>query len=372
MKKTDKPSYPGLYGLRAISILLVLFFHFDFGFPSVPDSLQWAKPFFDLLHDGQMGVNIFFVISGFLITSLMLQEEAAYGKVSLKDFYLRRTLRIFPAYYFLLLLYAVLQYNGIIHLEPYPWITAITYTKYLNWYYEWYTPHAWSLSMEEQFYLVWPVIFTYAPRFRTITMVVLLFIPPFVKAYDFKQDIELFNILTIFERIDAIAVGCLVALYKDKIIRVLSRDWTLTFWTALIILMMNTFKVTPTTPYLIKVYIVMLGSTFGLVANVAIAAIVLYSVFGPRSLWFRFLNTRPMIYLGLLSYSIYLWQQFFAVNSDYWFTNRPWEFLGILVTALFSYYVVEKPFLKLKARFSHLRIRRQNKLAEMESTGVIE
>src|SRR3954471_9615667 len=109
MTKTDKPSYPSLYGLRAISILLVLFFHFDFGFPSIPGSLQWAKPFFDLLHDGQMGVNIFFVISGFLITSLMLQEEEAYGKVSLKDFYLRRTLRIFPAYYFLLLFYAVLQ-----------------------------------------------------------------------------------------------------------------------------------------------------------------------------------------------------------------------------------------------------------------------
>jgi peptidoglycan/LPS O-acetylase OafA/YrhL len=370
MKKTDKPSYPSLYGLRAISILLVLFYHF--GLPDLPQNLQWANPLFALFRDGQLGVNIFFVISGFLITSLLLQEEAAQGKISLKNFYIRRTLRIFPAYYFLLLVYAILQIKGMIDIKKDSWLTAVTYTKYFNWNDEHYTPHAWSLSVEEHFYLFWPPFFVYARRLRVWLLAALIFMVPILKFYDHFHDILWINDLTLFERIDAIAIGCLVAIYKDEIVNSMRKYWTVIFLAGITILLATTYQPEASSPKWLKGIAVTIGSTHGLVANLAIAAIVTYSVFGPRGLWFRLLNFRPLVYIGLLSYSLYLWQQFFAVNSDYWFTNPPWEYAAVFASALFSYYVIERPFLRLKSRFSVLRIRRQGKKQEVAAAGTTE
>src|SRR6476659_7374830 len=123
---------PSLNGLRAISILLVIASHYVmyyFNVNHVP--LDDTLVSFNL---GHLGVNVFFVISGFLITSLLLREEEVAGNISLKNFYARRTIRIFPAYYFVLIVYGVLQLLHIISISKTSWITAITYTKYFNWY----------------------------------------------------------------------------------------------------------------------------------------------------------------------------------------------------------------------------------------------
>ena len=153
--------YESINGLRAISIFLVLTHHFILQYNILKNfkDVRWMGPILKLLNDGQLGVNVFFVISGFLITSLLLQEEAKTKRVSLKNFYIRRTLRIFPAYYFLLLVYFILQLLGYIHISNQAWLTSVTYTKYFNWSADWYTRHAWSLSIEEHFYILWPLIF---------------------------------------------------------------------------------------------------------------------------------------------------------------------------------------------------------------------
>lgn len=88
------------------------------------------------------------MISGFLITKLLLKEEASKGTIYIKNFYLKRILRIFPAYFFLLLVYAVLQYFKILMVSKESWLTALTFTKFLNGGTDWYTWHAWSLSVE--------------------------------------------------------------------------------------------------------------------------------------------------------------------------------------------------------------------------------
>src|SRR4051812_205088 len=85
--------FASLDGLRAISILSVIFYH-------VPE----LRPYW---RTGYLGVHLFFVISGFLITTLLLREKARYGSVSLRSFYIRRTLRIFPAYYLTLVLFLI-------------------------------------------------------------------------------------------------------------------------------------------------------------------------------------------------------------------------------------------------------------------------
>lgn len=339
---------PSLNGLRTVSIAIVLIEHlilFNFGH----GSRLLILPFFE----GQFGVNIFFVISGFLITSLLLEEERATGSISLNNFYLRRALRIFPAYYFLLLVYWLLQRTGFLHIPIQNWLTTLSYTRYLNLG-EPYTDHAWSLSVEENFYLVWPLIFLLGDNWRKNTAKFLVLIVPFIRFYVFYvHRVSWITSMSLFVRIDAIALGCLLALYKEELLRKCAGRWNK--------LMMISLAVLSVIPCLeifgegnvLKAIMVTIGSYCGPLANLVIAFIILYSVFGPRNGWFRILNSKPMNAIGVMSYSIYLWQEFFVIKKEWWVTHFPQNILCIALASLFSRYVIEKPFLKLKARFSN-------------------
>ena len=139
---------PGLDGLRAVAITAVVWHHCHPGYSWLPIS-----------HNGFLGVDVFFVLSGFLITTLLLSEQDSTGTISLKHFYIRRSLRIFPLYYAILAvlaLYSALSpasTQGRAFLEELPW--HVGYAS--NWV-ELQSMMAitWSLSTEEQFYLLWP------------------------------------------------------------------------------------------------------------------------------------------------------------------------------------------------------------------------
>src|SRR6202008_1178497 len=90
-----------------------------------------------------------------------------------------------PAYYFLLFVYFIMCCFGIIHIRPGSWITAITYTKYFNWSHDWYTGHAWSLSVEEHFYILWPFIFTAGDKLRKTFIFLILLLIPLIRYYSF-------------------------------------------------------------------------------------------------------------------------------------------------------------------------------------------
>ena len=147
---------PELDGLRAISILLVITWH------------MWDRAaFWEWLRGGE-GVRIFFVLSGYLITSLLLEEEAKRGKVSLPAFYVRRSCRIFPLYYVVLLAYCVLIYGfssfaakraEMDYAMPYLLVYLQEIPFYLHPDGVWFPFYqSWSLGIEEKFYLVWPVM----------------------------------------------------------------------------------------------------------------------------------------------------------------------------------------------------------------------
>ena len=195
---------PSLDGIRALSITSVLMLHLSdtknfFAYPQV-------EPF----NFGYIGVRVFFVISGFLITSLLLGEIAATGTISLKKFYIRRTMRIFPCSYVYL---AVMGLIGLMSASDL--IHGYTYT--MNYHRpdrSWHASHLWSLSVEEQFYLLWPAVLCYAGRrkafFATAGVfvfapVIRLFIWVFVPAYRPYLG-ESFETVA-----DALATGCLLA-----------------------------------------------------------------------------------------------------------------------------------------------------------------
>jgi peptidoglycan/LPS O-acetylase OafA/YrhL len=141
----DRSELPSIDGLRTAAVFLVVFYHLGFRV------------------NGGLGVLIFFVISGFLITWLLLKEESRWGSVSLRLFYLRRTLRIFPAFYAYWLI-VVVGFSLLRKHVDKP--QAIASLFYVNNYYQAIVgdpdtalSHTWSLGIEEQFYLLWPALF---------------------------------------------------------------------------------------------------------------------------------------------------------------------------------------------------------------------
>src|SRR4029077_2271009 len=149
---SDRRVVPSLDGLRAISIGFVLIAHLA----GTRGFLNWQ--FLRQYPLGPFGVRVFFVISGFLITSILLNELRQTGRIALGRFYFRRTMRLFPACYVLIIATAFLALNGFAHLKRGDLLFAATYT--IN-YHEvsvsgWPLGHLWSLAIEEQFYLLWP------------------------------------------------------------------------------------------------------------------------------------------------------------------------------------------------------------------------
>jgi len=344
---------PSINGLRAISILIVIIHHLS-GQNNIfknCQNIKFLKPIIDFIQDGQMGVNVFFVISGFLITYLLINEELNTKKVSLKNFYIRRTFRIFPAYYFMLLVYLLLQLFGYIQISNMSWLTSVTYTKYFNVKLDWITGHAWSLSIEEQFYLFWPFVFILGNKFRKSVAFFLVIIVPLFRLYFHYFPVYWINELTIFMRIDSIAVGCLFALYKDEIIKKIQKKWNLIFVLSIVLLFFLRYFNKIMDKLNMSNIGVFFGGTHGTLANFLIALIMMYSIFGTKGFWHKLMNSSALNYIGMISYSLYLWQQFFINNTSNWYNVFPLNLVLIFIVANISYYFVEKPFLKLKDKF---------------------
>lgn len=208
---------PGLDGLRAISILLVLWGHLvgTRGFHS-------NSAFWDRTRDfANLGVRVFFVISGYLITLLLLREFEKTKAISLKNFYSRRALRIFPACYSFILLITIAYASGAIHLHEGDLWHAYSYTMNYSVHRSWWVGHLWSLSVEEQFYLLWPaaLLFLGFRKGMRAAMGVVVCVPLIRLATGYIWISQRPLIGNTFQTVaDTIATGCLLAGYKDDLL----------------------------------------------------------------------------------------------------------------------------------------------------------
>ena len=153
----QKGYVPGLDGIRALAITLVLFSH-----STIFDQFTHLYAFGKVA--GYAGVTVFFVLSGYLITTLLLREEERVGGISPRLFYLRRALRLFPALWLYLMVVWIIWLAGWLPNIPwYDFISSLFYFRNLvGSGYE--TGHLWTLSLEEQFYLLWPIVLIALPR----------------------------------------------------------------------------------------------------------------------------------------------------------------------------------------------------------------
>ena len=339
---------PSFNGWRAFSILLVLCQHIPFtdGFPSQYSSLVYRTV------DGNLGVRVFFTISGFLITWLMVKEEKEFGCMSLSNFYLRRGLRILPVYLACILVMASLQLAGISSQKGFVWFQLLTFTR--NFYETGHaecvlSAHFWSLSVEEQFYLIWPVIFLLlgrAPKRRIGFLIFLILISTGWKiiallGFYSRHLSFLFEEDSTFLYLDCIAYGCIGAVLLDTNARGLKSFFEK--FSRPIFFLSCLLLVTPEVAGL-----GMALQSFGFIF------LLLQSVLLPECKPFKILNHRWLGGIGILSYSLYIWQQLIFVLWPFprlWFLAFPMTFAA----AWLSYNLLEKPFFALRSKLRRPR-----------------
>jgi peptidoglycan/LPS O-acetylase OafA/YrhL len=329
---------PSLDGIRALSIAMVVAWHL-----SSSGSAPWLAQLWRI-DSGNLGVRIFFVISGYLITSLLLAEHARTGTVNLRRFYFRRACRIMPAFYFFLAVMAVAGAFGVVSVSRTALLRAATYTSnYLGT--GWTLGHSWSLAVEEQFYLLWPsVIVLLGVRRSFVGAAIMLLLSPTFRGIAALSGYWPDNPRYSFECVaDALATGCLLAYV---------RPWLWNQFRYRQMLERRAMELWP-----IAILVIAVASArwehFGAIAgltmlNIAIAVWIDWCLRFPESRVGRVLNAPPIAFMGVLSYSIYLWQQPFLREGH---TLRfPLSILCIGALALVSYFFVEQPMLRLRAR----------------------
>lgn len=319
---------PSLDGLRAISITLVILSHL----------VKWKHVSLDVIGSyGALGVFVFFVLSGYLITNLLLREYERSGTVSLRDFYIRRAFRILPAALVFLTVVSVLYWH---EMRWFHIAAALLYVANMDLTRPWIFGHLWSLSIEEQFYLLWP--FAVKKWYRNRTLIVLcafLATPIFQTAlYAFRVHNGMSASLPVYS--SQLAIGCLLAIVGPRIPRIPGY---------IALAMVAAFIFIPWYPAITPARTVFMLFVLGPILHVSVAGIVLHVIQVP----YRVLNWSPVVWLGKISYSLYLWQELFCSNAA--FRSGYVLVLPALACACLSYYLVEQPMLRLREKLSHKR-----------------
>lgn len=332
---------PSLDGLRATAIAIVILSHT----PRLPVGASLPSYIGPL---GALGVRIFFVISGFLITTLLLRELDRTGRVDLRAFYIRRTFRIFPPYYAFLLLAWIAVATHHVAIENIRFWPAWTYTSNFFSTDAWVIGHSWSLSVEEQFYLFWPLALSVAGRDRgwriAIAMAV---VAPLIRCVLYLATRSGWP--AAYFNFDFLAAGCCLAFFWPRLVAMpfWTRRWAwlpvLAATSAVLVL-----HLAVPSPSIAELVIVQPFEA------VVLSVVVAWCVARPQSVAGRILNLRPLAFVGVLSYSIYLWQQIFFRPGVKWSLGS--ALAGTLVAAASSYFLVERPALALRNRVIRWRM----------------
>lgn len=298
-----------------LAILMVLFDHLQAGIRAKP--LPFGRT-------GTHGVALFFVLSGFLITSRLLAEMERSGTISLRRFYIRRFFRLMPAAWVYLTVIGLLAGGRYIvscllffrnFVDPHE-------TALMN-------AHFWSLSIEEQFYLVWPATLLVARPRRALwiaaTAAVIVVLSRTLHASQLTSLPFAATVQTYF-RADAILIGCCAAILLPRL-RSLLPGWTV--WP------------------LLCIFLITLHSASNIIScgeSIVIALLLVVTSTNGHIVVSRILRSRPLAFVGSISYSLYLWQEVTLRFPGY--SNPasvPMRLIALAALALASYYFIERP-----------------------------
>ena len=337
---------PTINGFRAIAVLLVIFYH---------SGLTWIP--------GGLGVLMFFAISGFVITWMLLKENTRTGSISLKRFYARRSLRIFPAFYTYVLVTLVIL--GILH-KRVNWVQLAASLVYSANYYQaiYGDPstvfsHTWSLGIEEQFYLCWPPLFSVLRQRVTLLIqgIAVVIAAVWVHRFLLKFIFHVWQgyLYEAFDtRLDHVLIGCLLALLlyyfpEHRLWRVICSRPAVTGLTVVLLVLSAAAEARWGDIY---------RDTWGFIVNPILCAFLIPQVISLRERPLVRLFDSPFVsYMGTISYSLYLYQQLLlepvqkALHRTPYPVQLAMAMVVLIAAASISYQFVEKPFLRMQSRF---------------------
>jgi peptidoglycan/LPS O-acetylase OafA/YrhL len=351
--------YPALDGLRGLAILLVILYH----------NFSFISHFFF----AWLGVDLFFVLSGYLITTILL--NSVNSSHYLKNFYVKRVLRVFPLYYLSLIIFLILfPLLGIYKSELKYYVdNQLWFWFYLqNWLLSFNFPttdkflnHFWSLAVEEQFYLVWPFIILWlrSPKKLMVFMICVLVLLLIGRSIVWMQRFSNLNYTTFytFTRVDGICIGCMLALLHKTHFHFLRKN-TAAIVISLAVLNFAFYFLSRfgDFPYLAFVGYTTFAAMFGLLIHEAVIgdSIIINTIF-----------KQPVLkFFGTISYGLYVfhWPIYMMTEkslNNFFFqdinlsgeisrlaTSLVATMLAFIISVL-SYYIYEMRFLKLKEKF---------------------
>ena len=345
-----------------------------FGWLGEPDFIKrfpQIKPYLDLfIGNLSLGVPMFFLISGFLITYLLLVEKQQEGNIHIGKFIIRRSLRIWPLYYLAVLIgFLMVTFSSL----PIPnlWSNLLFWNNFntlntLQWQYPF--AHFWSLSIEEHFYLVWPFIVYFIPIKRLIWVIALLMLGAvgfryFVPHYYAQEQIQYALYLHTFSRIDDILIGALLAwVHFKKPIRLNTPTWLRII--VYIVFIIYLFITSSVDYWEWGIYSVMFKKYIYLVI---IAFWLLNYLFNPNAFG-NFKHKNVLHYLGKISFGIYVYHNmiinvYISKIVYKWGIHNMFVYFVCYFAILFllsalSYELYEKHFLKLKNKFALVKTER--------------
>ncbi len=312
-----------------------------------------------------VGVDIFFFISGYLLTYLLVMEKEKYGKVNVPKFYIRRGLRIWPLYFFLIAM-APLLVNWLGEKQPtyWPTIALVNNFETINTQ-QWMYPfaHFWSICIEEHFYLFWPLIVAFIP-FRKLPSAIMLLIG-FSWLYKIYTYIFLASnwyqlYLHTLSRMDVILLGGLLAVFYIKKPFEFKLHWSIMVLISVILILLLSFDDMSNFDNMLN------GVTRRFLYISLMGLLMMDILYNPKrtSVLGRF---KPLLYLGKVSYGIYMYGNILVlvvikkVLLPHGINNIYLYFFIIftlsLIVPVISYELLEKPFLKLKQRFALVKTR---------------
>jgi peptidoglycan/LPS O-acetylase OafA/YrhL len=344
----SKNRLKGLDGMRGIAVLLVVIYHV--GEFLGPEYSAYQPYILALNH----GVTIFFVLSGLLITWLFLNEEKKYENISLKNFYIRRTMRILPAVILYLGVMAILKvadFEGYtIESSWYQFASAAFFLKNMVYPVGMEVGHFWSLAIEEHFYLIWPLIliFLKGTKPRLILLCTIVCLAPFWRHANLVMfGAEMVNWKRTDIRIDPIIYGCILALFREtKAINILRSPF---FKSPLLMCICIFFIIVP---YVLRHNFPGFINLFIPSLQFLSAALMLNVIIETNSnVINKVLASKVLVFFGHISFSLYLWQQYFCYAlPTTWDKIFPANAIFAIICASISYYLVEKPILNYRHR----------------------
>ncbi|OQP59534.1 hypothetical protein A3860_37090 [Niastella vici] len=345
-QEIQKKKFQGLDGLRGLSIVMVIASHALIDL--IPAHARYI---------GKTGVYIFFVISGFLITTLLLKEKLVNGSISLKNFYKRRAFRILPVVYLYLIILFFLNIVYNLGITRASFTTSFLFIKNFSMHKDWYTGHFWTLGIEEQFYLIFPFLITILPLrfYKRLVILLICIIPPLSYVYFMKIDLHVFHV----NWSTHLALGLAPHLFGQGTVLILIGSlFSILFLTgsnfinriytkanglvSLVLFLVGILSCISVFPW----YIENISEVF---FGICIAIAMLLNL-KEGSFFGRTLSWKPLKNLGILSYSLYVWQELFT-HKQPWNGNLFLNITALFVVAGLSYYFYEKKFLQYKDRF---------------------